>query len=338
MRAGQSRYVVGAGELTEPLALAGRLLSRQDRDPVRAIRRPMKAGSGAIHLAQVDLVFEGDLTIEVVEKCVRATSNEAAFWRTARDRHVEVGGESYTCLVPTQALTRGSMSFLYFPYVEELDQERPVLHALFEAEIEQIVSALAMFNGRNLTDNRTIYGNGRLPFRGMVKRPSTRELQAALRINVNNARLLKQVWSEVRRQWKVVWDRYQGLSQCLCHNDISPGNTIHLRGTTTFVDFGLASVGPVGSDLHTVIRWCNDAMVSPKRTRELLDLYVEGLRSCGVEITTQDVELALWVTFYMRYSDISKRSARDSGAFSLAHYQMKKLLEGYTDFAWEDLA
>lgn len=77
-----------------------------------------------------------------------------------------------------------------------------------------------------------------------------------------------------------------------------------------------------GSDLHTLLRWSVTAVDKPAHVGGLLTTYVDRIRVHGVSISIEDVRLAAWATFLLRYTNLKFASARYLHVFSLATRRM----------------
>lgn len=75
-------------------------------------------------------------------------------------------------------------------------------------------------------------------------------------------------------------------------------------------DFGLAGAGPVGSDLHTIIRWSGKAIDDTTHVESLVIGYLDAVRPFVSTLSLQDVRLAAWTSFFLRYTNLKYSSAR----------------------------
>lgn len=285
------------------------------------VRTPMTPGKKSHFLNRVSVVEPGGATVDLVEKGVDSDSNEFQFWRHEYRPKFTLCADRFRSLEPVSASPGDSLSVMYFPYVPALDREQNVLRRTFRADMKTLVTAVADFNGRNMVARPE--GN---PSPFVPTRPTIGSLELRLNVSTSAAQALRDSWDEVYDAWEVVSAAYERLPWCLCHNDVSPGNAVHMDGTTTLTDFGLAGVGPVGSDLHTFIRWSHKAIHDEDHVEGLLKTYVDGIRTYDRAITMDDVRLSAWSTFFLRYTNLKFSSARYPHAFSLALRRMNEII------------
>jgi len=288
----------------------------------RISRTPMAHGRGSRFINYVQLTTLGGAADELVEKGVDSDSDELSFWRTANVDSLALSGNSYRTLAPIDIAHGDPVSVMYFRYLPALDRETPELRRDFRQHLPAITAAVAEFNGRNrLPDHGG--GASRYPF---PPRPSASDLQLRMNVSVERADDVLRLVDRVRSDWSVISDAYSSLPRCLCHNDISPGNAVHMDGIVTFGDFGLASPGPIGSDLHTIIRWSAGKMYEPGHVENLLTSYVEAIRPYYRAVSLSDVSLAAWTTFYLRYTNLKYSSARYERPFRFALEQLSVII------------
>jgi thiamine kinase-like enzyme len=291
---------------------------RGENDALRTSRIAMAHGRGSWFINRVTVSTPGGSDVELVEKGVDTDSNELSFWRSVDSGALVLSGHSYRAVRPLDIVQGAPVSVLYFPYLPALDRERRVLQSEFRTNLPTIVKAVAEFNGRNTMPLTSLGGTSRY---STPPRPSVQELQLRLNLDSEDATDLLRSFDRVQREWSTIQDAYANLPHCLCHNDISPGNAVCVNGIITFNDFGVASGGPIGSDLHTIIRWSAHAMYDRHRVEELIATYVEAVRPYHTT-TVADVRFAAWTTFYLRYTNLKFSSARYERPFRLALQQM----------------
>lgn len=289
----------------------------------RIVRTPMQGGRGSLFLNHVEIQRPLAPTIQLVEKGAFSKTNEVVFWQEA-SKHFVLRSERYECLAPVDLLDARRVSVLYFPYVPALDREQQQARAEFRSNILPIVTTLADFNGRNLLTTQEPPSIGPAPF--APTRPSHDGLVQALDLAPDQANQLVTSWDAVHEHWPtIVREIQERLPRCLCHNDVSPGNTAHSDGVTTLTDFGLASVGQVGSDLHTILRWLGRRAYQASIVDEVIETYTNEIRRYDGSISSDDVRLAAWATYYLRYTNLKIKSARYAHIFSLAVDRMSEL-------------
>ena len=148
------------------------------------------------------------------------------------------------------------------------------------------------------------------------------DLKARLGIAGDDASALLRSWDQAYAAWHASRATLARLPWCLCHNEVSPGNSTYNDGVLALADFGLACGGPVGSDLHTLIRRSGNAIANPVHVDGLLRAYVSRIRAYDQSISLADVRLAAWATLFLRYTNLKFSSARYPNIFSLAIQRM----------------
>jgi hypothetical protein len=286
-------------------------------------RTPMAHGRGSRFINHVRLATSGCSADELVEKGVDGDSDELSFWRTVDADALALSGNSYRALAPTDIAPGDPVSVMYFPYLPALDRRTAVLRRDFRANLTAIVASVAEFNGRNGLPRPGPSAASRYPF---PPRPSVAELRLRMNVSAECADDLLRSVDRVRNDWSIIGDVYSSLPRCLCHNDISPGNAVHVDGIITLSDFGLASAGPIGSDLHTIIRWSAGKMYEPDHVEGLMTTYVEAIKPYHSTVSVAEVRLAAWTTFYLRYTNLKFSSARYERPFRFALEQMADLI------------
>jgi hypothetical protein len=286
-------------------------------------RTPMAHGRGSRFINHVRLATSGCSADELVEKGVDGDSDELSFWRTVDADALALSGNSYRALAPTDIAPGDPVSVMYFPYLPALDRRTAVLRRDFRANLTAIVASVAEFNGRNGLPRPGPSAASRYPF---PPRPSVAELRLRMNVSAECADDLLRSVDRVRNDWSIIGDAYSSLPRCLCHNDISPGNAVHVDGIITLSDFGLASAGPIGSDLHTIIRWSAGKMYEPDHVEGLMTTYVEAIKPYHSTVSVAEVRLAAWTTFYLRYTNLKFSSARYERPFRFALEQMADLI------------
>jgi hypothetical protein len=279
----------------------------------------MRLGKSSYFLNRIDLDGASEPAPVLVEKGVANGAGELAFWCGTTWPEPILEGERYKAVRPLDIHHGKPVSVLYFPYVPALDKDTKTLRREFRTDLEQIALAIADFNGHNLTrpgpaDHREL--------RFKAARPTRSDLQVRLDLTTDDTRELLRSWDNAHTAWLAVQERVARLPQCLCHNDVSPNNSVHTDGQTTLADFGLACNGPVGSDLHTLIRWSGKAIDDPAHVDGLLTTYTNRIQAYDESISLEQVRLAAWATFFLRYTNLRLSSARYVRVFRLAICQM----------------
>jgi hypothetical protein len=279
----------------------------------------MRMGKSSYFLNRIDLDGADEPATILVEKGVASDSGELAFWCGKTWPEPILEGQRYKAVRPLHIHHGKPVSVLCFPYVPALDKDTETLRREFRSNLEQIASAVADFNGHNLTEPGSADG-GALRFKAV--RPTRSDLQVRLNLSTDDTRELLRSWDQAHTAWLAAQARVARLPWCLCHNDVSPNNSVHTDGQTTLADFGLACGGPVGSDLHTLIRWSGKAIDDPAHVDGLLTNYTNRIQAYDESISLEQVRLAAWATFFLRYTNLRLSSARYVRVFRLAICQM----------------
>jgi len=289
----------------------------------RIRRTPMAHGRGSRFINHIRLATSGGSANELVEKGVDSDSDELSFWRTVDIDALALSGTSYHALAPIDIAPGDPVSVMYFPYVPALDRETAVLRRDFRVNLFTIVASVAEFNGRNGLSPQGITDANRY---AVPPRPSAAELRLRMNVSAECADDLLRLVDRVRNDRSIIFDAYSNLPRCLCHNDISPGNAVQMDGIVTFSDFGQASGGPIGSDLHTIIRWSAEKMYESDHVENLMTAYVEAIKPYHSTVSIAQVRLAACTTFYLRYTNLKFSSARYERPFRFALEQMADLV------------
>jgi thiamine kinase-like enzyme len=279
----------------------------------------MPPGKSSLFLNRIDIWNDGVPETRWVEKAVRNDSGELSFWCGSTWPDPILTAESYNAVSPIDLHIGDTLSVLYFPYVPALDREKKILQREFRSKLKAIAGAVADFNGHNMgkSDAETRRGG-----RFEAARPTRSDLEARLGIAGDDASALLRSWDQAYAAWQASRATLARLPWCLCHNDVSPGNSIYNDGVLALADFGLACGGPVGSDLHTLIRRSGNAIANPVHVEGLLRAYVSRIRAYDESISLADVRLAAWATFFLRYTNLKFSSARYPNILSLAIQRM----------------
>jgi hypothetical protein len=307
------RHYLGSRRVTE------RLGASRGSAPAATVRTSILRGKSSRFLNRVDLGDTTGQAAKLVEKGLPNDAGELSFWRGKTWPDPILNAERYNAVRPLHVYVGDPVSVLYFPYVPGLDRDTTDLRRAFRASMKQIAAALADFNGLNMMRSGSTIGR---TLRFNAVRPTPSDLQRRLGMGTDDAHELVREWDRAHAAWQATQDTLAELPWCLCHNDVSPGNSLHVNGVTTFADFGLACSGPVGSDLHTLLRWSGKAIDKPAHVDGLLRTYVDRIQAYNESITIEDVRTAAWATFFLRYTNLKFASARYPNIFNLAIRQM----------------
>lgn len=316
----------------EAVGLDESVLSRmKDHDlsdglqPVSLSREPVRQGMGSYWLCRLDIVMEDGSTLRLMEKAVEAGGPEAKFWRRAGDFHMS--GRRFASIGPLFSIETEPITILYLPYRDGVHQSKVESKRNFRANIDDLVRAVAEFNASNVTKDDPAEARRIVSTRKDA--PSIRDICNGLGLPSRHAaRLLRNACLNIDARWKELEERYDALPVSLCHNDIGPGNAIVTDGNTHLLDFEKAGLAPVGSDMHTIVRWGGKCLEDGTEAERLLQLYSDEFRAIRPEVTDEQLRVGAWVTFFIRYSSIAKwRSARNLDSFTLALLKAAELLD-----------
>jgi hypothetical protein len=283
------------------------------------VRTSMPPGKSSPFLNRIDLGREGESATRLVEKAVLNDSAELLFWRESTWPNPILSGGTYNAVRPVDLYMGDSASVLYFPYVSALDRDKRSLQREFRSNLKTIAAAVADFNAHNMSKPGPPAPRGQ---RFDAVRPTHSDLQTRLGITGDDAHALRESWNQAHAAWRASCVALTRLPWCLCHNDVSPGNSTYTDGVLTLADFGLAAGGPVGTDLHTLMRWSGEAITDPVHVDALLAAYVGRMRAYDRSVSLEDVRLAAWATFFLRYTNLKFSSARYLNTYKLAIQRM----------------
>jgi hypothetical protein len=304
---------------------AGLLSKRRWPRRARPRRVLFDVGYGSYYLARIRSQGRENRSVQLVEKALPADSRELAFWRAHEVDAVATHGRHYQALRPLLVLERDGVGFMYFPYVAALDQDTRLARQHFRANLRKVTTAAAEFAYDNLT---AAWGDHAPQITKASGPPSTQRMRRLLHVtSPAQARLLGSIHRDLESSWPDLLEDYQRLPIAMAHNDLGPGNAFVVDGAVHLLDFAKAGVAPLGSDLHTLIRWSGTALTDIDAGEEIIGWYHEALRSLGCDVNLDDVRLAAWVTFFMRYSNLRWRSSRRLDVYSLALVKLRELCQ-----------
>lgn len=300
--------------------------------PVGIHRNPVRLGMGSIWLSEITLRTSDGGQLTLMEKAVEAAGSEAQFWKSVKSSDLQLVGQSYTSVAPLFSIAAGPVVVLYSPYIDEVHKSRRSSKENFRSHIDVLVRATAEFNGANFVGSAHRSSTQRRIRLSRKKAPSIEKIQSELGLkSVHVSRLLQQACEDIDSRWDELHEMYDSVPACLCHNDIGPGNAIVYEDHVHLLDFEKAALAPVGSDMHTVLRWGGDSLTDEHEAERLLTLYTDEIKKLRPDVTLDQVRVGAWVTFFMRYSAIAKwSSARNLDSFSLALLKARELLTAAT--------
>jgi hypothetical protein len=167
-----------------------------------------------------------------------------------------------------------------------------------------VVRAVADFNSSHLRPDRRFRPSEvgeRVPV------PPAAEVRRALGVDAAAAREIVRTLRGVEARWTVLRDQVYRSGSCLCHMDLGPGNISFRRGIGIIQDFGHAAAAPIGSDLHTVLRYGG---LDSHGIDGVIAAYAGVFAEKGIEVDAGSVRRALEAHFAARYRDLRLPSAR----------------------------
>jgi hypothetical protein len=293
--------------------------------PLRVVRTPMALGLSSLFLNRVDLFLADGSLVQFVEKGVQSKSREVAFW-LGMGKALTAAGPHYEVVAPLGLVVLEPLAVLHFPYIPTVNRTTRQERSLYRDKMDIVVRAVVDFNAQNTVSEPTGRWLGGSPFRADPDLPNLESLKRRLGVDSHAANALRSELAHIIERWPVIRKCYEELPACVCHNDLGPGNVIFSSDVTRILDFGMATGGPLGSDLHALIRW-SSFLTDATKAEEVIRSYADLLISSGVDVTHQDVRVAAWTTFFLRYCDLRWRSARNRDAFEAAIRGMKRLMD-----------
>jgi hypothetical protein len=299
--------------------------------PVSMTREPVHVGMGSFWLSQITLAMDDGSELMLMEKAVDATGPEAQFWASAAVRNYQLAGRHFTSIAPLFSIDAEPLTVLYLPYFEVVHRTQPENKRNFRSDLGVLVRAVAEFNASNLVPASEAAPEERRIVATRKDAPSIRDIQKGLGVQSRHAaQLLRAACQHIDTRWDELREMYDATPAGLCHNDIGPGNAIVDSASehVHLLDFEKAGVAPIGSDMHTILRWGGRSLEHEDEAERLLSLYAEQVQRLRPEVTLSQVRVGAWVTFFMRYSSIGKwRSARNLDSYSLALLKAAELLD-----------
>ncbi len=250
-----------------------------------------------------NIISDGSGRCYLFEKILKNDSREVRFWRQQGKSRYNIN--LTTCFIlPIEGIYDvPGFTFLYSPFQPELLRKfRPSLFLQEPDDAIKAVKALAEFNSSNVVSSGVIDNTESVRFTG--KRLSTQLLSNS--IGITNVNQLEVILTEHQRVHREMINFDKALRSrsvfCLSHNDVGPGNLFFINKQVMFIDMGLASISRLGSDMHTIIRWCVKATKVRSYADYLIDVYCQEVCKYLSEINLESVRDNCWVTFFKRYS------------------------------------
>lgn len=79
---------------------------------------------------------------------------------------------------------------------------------------------------------------------------------------------------------------------------------------------------------HTIIRWSGKAIDDTTHVESLVISYLDAVRPFVSTLSLQDVRLAAWTSFFLRYTNLKYSSARHLPPYRLALLRMSEVIRG----------
>jgi hypothetical protein len=241
-------------------------------------------------------------------KCVPRRSREMRFWDAWERGEIRAEGQHYRLLPPERRILGRHLALLIFPDLGSspgLSRRRTSRYA---GNLETVVLAIADFNSDHLARDLC-----RLPVsragRGYFV-PFKRRIMRALAVDRAEARRIARRLRGVEWRWPPLRRRVYRAPLCLSHMDFGPGNIFIGPEPAVILDFGHAAAAPIGSDLHTLLRYGRkgDAAVDWAR---LVEVYAGVFEAKGIAVDRAAIARAAEMHFAARYRNLRLESARD---------------------------
>ncbi|MEA5446503.1 phosphotransferase [Gammaproteobacteria bacterium AB-CW1] len=287
---------------------------------------PMAVGRGSFFMRQI---IDRNQKARFIEKCLPADDPEARFWLDyfhGRIAHPHAGAAINP---PLYLIAHPSFSFLLFPYLSPGAEDEKGLKDRYRTEAKDIVTSLSRFNDANLA-NRKAKGHEleRTEWLRPPEIPSEAELTEAFPElgHEEQAQAIATI-ETLATHWKSVKRGLQQLPWSVAHQDLGPGNVLFPGKEHVLIDWDNAAIAPLGSDLHTLIRWAPHSLTrSDDRIQSLIYRYRKALVNAACK--DEEIETALWAHFCARYLRFTKwQSARHLRTFQLAIEKSERLLD-----------
>ena len=249
-------------------------------------------------------------------KCILTSGRETLFWNAWQDGAVRVDGNCYRIVPPISMTSFKDICILIFPEIELLDRTRKRKKRPYRRHLEKVIRSIADFNSDHvdLAEGRFRMSNDcdSLPL------PSRTEVRRALATDGNQARQIVRTLRQIEPRWNALRDQVYSCPRCLCHMDFGPGNIVLHRGVGIIQDFGHVGAAPIGSDLHTVLRYATPSGSGEIDREHLVATYASVFMEKGIDVDARSIRLALDAHFAVRYRNLRLPSARKREAFDAA--------------------
>ena len=279
-------------------------------------RNPILSGHGSFFINIVTIHTDTGTPWRLVEKCVSPNSAESAFWQSHTAKHLKDAPQAHI-VRPISILTLSDAHVLYFPFIAAANQSPRSSKEHFRTNLNLLAEHCAAWNAANLSKTHIPDS----PNSFLLGRPPSRIRQRHIRRHLNitsktKAAKLSRQSQFIHDHWAAVQERIQRIPATICHNDLGPGNFFQDRSTAYIIDLAKASYGPLGSDLHTLLRWGRTTLHDEHAADALITRYQQALSKHDINVAKQDILIASWAVFYARYSQLHRwKSARNQDAF-----------------------
>lgn len=251
-------------------------------------------------------------------KCISVRSREMRFWEAWANGEIRTSGRHYQILPPERHITGMHFAVLVFPALAPNPGLKKRRTPRYTGNLKKVVRAIADFNSDHAGSalpNLPVSRHGKAHFV-----PLGRRIVATLGVDRQEARRISRELRWVERRWAGLRRGIYRGPLCLSHMDFGPGNVLIGTKPPVILDFGHAAAAPIGTDLHTVLRYARKGD-APVDWSQLVDIYARVFEAKGIAVDRAEITRAADLHFASRYRDLRLQSARDVFRDALARSQ-----------------
>lgn len=265
-----------------------------------------------------------------IEKCVPVDDPEVAFWREYFSKNVSVPERRVRLNPPTFVGCFDSFALIVFPFLSKANAKPSALKSQYRSRVLDVASALGTFNRVNIASRRAHNSYlERTTWLRSPRVPNRSQLLAAFGTDIEHygVERIQANIDDLRGAWPGIRAALRAGPWCISHQDAGPGNVLFAGKRTYLIDWDNVAIAPLGSDLHTCIRWATEgALDSGDGLGSLIEAYL-GARGPDDDVNAEGVELAAWAHFCARYLNFDKwASARNFDSYRLAVKSIPRLI------------
>ncbi|WP_349829288.1 hypothetical protein [Brevibacterium litoralis] len=285
----------------------------------KPFRGLLPSGSGSVEVLKVTTVALDGTRRDHVEKVVKSTSAEHAFWTRGTGSDLVREGDRYTVVAPTRIRDGGAETTLEFPYFEEFAGDLRQRERTFDDRLLDTVRAVAEFNGRNRVADCQVSASW-----PPVRTPEIDEIASTFRVSDQAARGLRGRWDGSLDNWTRVRSFLDGAPVVVTHNDLHFHNVVHRGETTVLADLGIADASPAGAELHTVLRHLRVRKAGHGAVDDMFREYTAVIRQFIPDVDEVQVRAAAEVKYFSRFTNLGLASGRSRFAFESSLVGIKR--------------